>query len=73
MKTYTLEVVTDDDEEMVASILDALRKRNVIRFAASQPRLSAWPTSAAELEDRVAAADTQPRLPFAEARQRLGL
>lgn len=73
MKTYTLSILADDEEEMVASILDSLRKRNVIRFAAGQPVMSAPPASAAELESRVLAADAQPRLSFAEARQRLGL
>ena len=73
MKTYTLDVLASADEEMVASILDALRKRNVIRLVAGRGALASPPASAAELEDRVAAADAQPRLSFAEARQRLGL
>ena len=65
MKTYTLSILADDDEEMVAGILDALRKRNLIRFAVSQPSLSAPPASATELEDRVFAADAKPRISFA--------
>ena len=59
-----------DDEEMVAGILEALSRRNVIRFAVAPP----WqPNSEVELADRVAQADEQPRLSFAEARQRLGI
>lgn len=70
MKTYTLDIIAPDDEEMVASILEALSKRNVIRFALAAP----WqPASEAEIEAQVIAADAQPRLSFAEARQRLGL
>ncbi|HEX8328185.1 MAG TPA: hypothetical protein VF629_11640 [Hymenobacter sp.] len=70
MKTYTLDVLTPADEEMVAAILEALSKRNVIRFAVAAP----WqPNSEEELAAKIAAADAQPRLSFAEARQRLGI
>ncbi len=70
MKTYTLDIIAPDDEEMVAAILEALSKRNVIRFAVAAP----WqPLSDDELEARIMASDAQPRLSFAEARQRLGL
>ena len=70
MKTYTLDVITPDDEEMVAAILEALSKRNVIRFAVAAP----WqPQSSHELEAHLIASDAQPRLSFAETRQRLGL
>ena len=67
---YTVDVVTPDDEEMVAAILEALARRQVIRYVVAQP----WqPHSETELQERVAAADAQPRLSFAEARQRLGV
>jgi len=72
MKTYTLEVLTDDDDELVAGILDALRKRKLIRFAVGPARWSAPPASAAELAERLAAAQASPRMSFEEARQRLG-
>jgi len=70
MKTFVLDVLMPEDEDMVAAILEALSKRNVIRFAVAAP----WqPHSEEELDDRIAAADAQPRLSFAEARQRLGI
>ncbi|MDQ2795080.1 MAG: hypothetical protein M3Y12_13895 [Bacteroidota bacterium] len=37
MKTYTLDIIAPDDDEMVAAILEALSKRNVIRFAVAAP------------------------------------
>lgn len=70
MKTYTLGVIAPDDEEMVAAILEALSKRNVIRFAVAAPWL---PLSDVELEAQIIASDGQPRISFAEARQRLEL
>ncbi|RZK19536.1 MAG: hypothetical protein EOO56_13985 [Hymenobacter sp.] len=73
MKTYTLEVLTDEDDELVTTILDALRKRNLIRFTAGSEGWSKPPASEAELAERLIAALASPRLPFAEARQRLGL
>lgn len=70
MKSFMLDVLTPEDEEMVAAILEALSKRNVIRFAVAAP----WqPHSEAELEARIVGADAQPRLSFAEARQRLSI
>ena len=67
---YTVDVVTPDDEEMVAAILEALARRQAIRYAVAAP----WqPQTEAEVQARVAAADAQPRISFAEARQRLGL
>ena len=70
MKTYTLDVLTPADEEMVTTILEALSKRNVIRFAVAAP----WqPHSKEELDNEVVAADAQPRLSFDEARLRLGI
>jgi hypothetical protein len=73
MKTYTLEVLTEEDDELVTTILDALRKRNLIRFAASPKSWSSPPTSEEELAERLTAALASPRMSFAEARQRLGL
>jgi len=73
MKTYTLEVLTEEDDELVTTILDALRKRNLIRFTASSEGWSSPPSSDDELAERLTAALASPRLSFAEARQRLGL
>ncbi len=73
MKTYTLDILQADDEEMVAAILEALSRRAVIRFSAAEPWYSRTPASVSELNDRIAEADLQPRISFAEARQRLGL
>ena len=73
MKTYTLDILQADDEEMVAAILEALSRRAVIRFSVAQPWHSRTPASAEELENRMTEADQQPRISFADARQRLGL
>ena len=73
MKTYTLDILQAADEEMVTTILEALARRAVIQFSAAQPWHSRPPASAQELEDRITAADQQPRISFAEARQRLGV
>ena len=70
MKTYTPEVFTPADEDMVMAILEALSNRSLIRFAV----VALWqPRSEAEVAARVAAADAQPRTSFEEARQRLGM
>jgi hypothetical protein len=70
MQTVVVDILTPEDEEMVFTILEALSKRNVIRFGVAAP----WqPRSTAELEERIVAADAQPRLSFTEARQRLGI
>ncbi len=73
MKTYLLDVLQADDEKMVAAILEALSRRAVIRFSSAEPWHTRVPASAQELNDRIAEADRQPRISFAEARQRLGL
>ena len=73
METYTLDVLQAADEEMVTTILEALARRAVIQFSVAQPWHFRPPASAKELEDRITAADQQPRISFAEARQRLGV
>ncbi|MDQ2772708.1 MAG: hypothetical protein M3Y54_19655 [Bacteroidota bacterium] len=72
MKTYTLDIIAPEDEEMVTQILEALHKRRVIRYAPApippEPQLT----------DTEAAADVvrarqQPGISLAEARGRFGV
>ena len=72
MKTYTLDIIAPEDEEMVTQILEALHKRRVIRYAPMAAR------PAPQLTDDEVAADVvraqqQPAISLAAARAQFGV
>ena len=76
MKTFVLDVLTPEDEEMVLTILEGLRKGNAIQFQAVEP----LPLHDDSLTDdewadklRQAEASGSVRLTKAEALARFGL
>lgn len=68
MKTFVLDVLTPQDEEMVVTILEGLRKGNAIAFHSVESELSSE-----ELHDRIRVALDSPRLSWEEGLARLGL
>jgi len=68
MKTFVLDVLTPEDEEMVLTILDGLRKGNAIAFYPAAPELTI-----AELHGKIQASLDSPRLSWEEGLAELGL
>ena len=68
MKTFVLDVLTPEDEDMVFTILEGLRKGNAIAFHAIAPE-----PSAEELHGRIQASLDSPRLTWKEGLAQLGL
>ncbi|WP_375418795.1 hypothetical protein [uncultured Hymenobacter sp.] len=68
MKTFLLDVLTPEDEEMVVAILEGLRKGNAIAFHPLEPGFSEK-----ELHDQIQASLDSPRLSWEQATAQLGL
>ena len=68
MKTFVLDVLTPEDEDMVFTILEGLRKGNAIAFRSVAPE-----PSVAELHGRIQASLDSPRLSWEEGLAQLGL
>ncbi len=68
MKTVVLDILTPDDEEMVFTILEGLRKGNAITFQALEPE-----QSASELHSKIQASLSSQRLSWEQGLQQLGL
>lgn len=73
MKTYTLEVLEEANEDLVADILAALRKQRLIDFVEAPESGKLVPLSQAEVEQDILRTRQQPGIPLAEARIRLGI
>ena len=69
MKTFLLDVLSPEDEEMVLTILEGLRKGNAIRF---HP-VDASAASPDELRNSAEASLASPRLSWEEGLTQLGL
>ena len=69
MKTFVLDVLSPEDEEMVFTILEGLRKGNAIQFHPVDE--SAAPSDA--LRDAIEASLASPRLSWEEGLTQLGL
>ncbi|SET91193.1 hypothetical protein [Hymenobacter actinosclerus] len=68
MKTFVLDVLAPEDEDMVLTILEGLRKGNAIRFHALG---TDEPTG--ELQLRIQDSLNSPRLTWEEGLSQLGL
>ena len=68
MKTFVLDVLTPEDEDMVFTILEGLRKGNAIAFHSVEPE-----PSVAELHNRIQASLDSPRLSWEDGMAQLGL
>ncbi len=68
MKTFVLDVLAPEDEEMVVAILEGLRKGHAIAFHPVAPELPL-----PELHDQIQAALASPRLSWDQGLQQLGL
>ncbi|AMJ64138.1 hypothetical protein [Hymenobacter sp. PAMC 26628] len=68
MKTFVLDVLTPEDEEMVVTILEGLRKGHAISFHPVAPELPL-----PELHDQIQAALDSPRLTWEQGLKELGL
>lgn len=68
MKTFVLDVLTLEDEEMVVTILEGLRKGKAIAFRSLEAELPLQ-----ELHDRIQASLNSPRLSWEQGLAQLGL
>lgn len=68
MKTIILDVLTPEDEEMVLTILEGLRKGNAIQFQSLDP---AQPSN--EVQDQILTSLGSPRRSWEEGMTQLGL
>lgn len=68
MKTLVLDILAPEDEEMVLTILEGLRKGNAIMFHSLEPELLAE-----ELHGKVQAALESPRISWEQGLAELGL
>lgn len=68
MKSFVLDVLTPEDEEMVLTILEGLRKGNAIAFHLLEPE-----PPLAELHGKIQASLDSPRVSWEQGLQQLGL
>jgi len=68
MKAFVLDVLSPEDEDMVFTILEGLRKGNAIAFHSVAPA-----PSVEELHGRIQASLDSPRLSWEEGMVQLGL
>lgn len=68
MKTFVLDVLAPEDEEMVVAILAGLRKGNAIAFHSIEPELPVE-----ELHHRIQASLDSPRVSWEQGLAQLGL
>ena len=68
MRTFVLDVLTLEDEEMVITILEGLRKGNAIAFQPMEPELPM-----PELHRRIQASLDSPRVSWEQGLEQLGL
>lgn len=68
MKTFVLDVITPEDEEMVIAILEGLRKGRAIAFRPLEPEMTI-----AELHNQIQASLESPRVSWEQGLVQLGL
>ena len=68
MKTFVLDVIAPEDEEMVIAILEGLRKGHAIAFRPLEPE-----TQLAELHEQVQASLESPRVSWEQGLAQVGL
>lgn len=68
MKTIILDVLTPEDEEMVLTILEGLRKGNAIQFQSLDPD---QPSS--DVQDKIQASLDSPRLSWEQGMAQLNV
>lgn len=68
MKTFVLDVIDPEDEEMVVAILEGLRKGHAIAFRPLEPE-----TPLTELHQQIQASLESPRVSWEQGLAQLGL
>ena len=68
MKTFVVDVITPEDEEMVLTILEGLRKGHAVSFRSVEPELPI-----PELHDKILASLESPQLSWEQGLAQLDL